>query len=102
MLIFEVNLYDNATRSRLNAEPERIMAFEGIRNLTPVVGSGLVALERGAAGQPRRRGRAAVEDWLAKHPEWFEPDPEAPRVEPSIARRDAPASRDAVAAAPAE
>lgn len=80
VLIFEVNLYDNATRTRLNAEPERIMAFEGIRNLTPVVGSGLVRSREEQLANLAAEGARLVEDWLARHPEWFEPDPEAARV----------------------
>ncbi len=80
VLIFEVNLYDNATRARLNAEPERIMAFEGITNLAPVVGSGLVRSREDQLANLAAEGARLVEAWLARNPDWFAPDPEAARV----------------------
>ncbi len=80
VLMFDVNVYDNATRARLNDAPERITAFEGIRNLTPVVGSGLVRSREEQIANLAAEGARLVEAWLARHPEWFVPEPGRPRV----------------------
>lgn len=105
VLIFEVNVYDNATGQRLNDEPKQITAFEGIENVAPIVGSGIV---RGAEDQLANlaaSGAIQVERWLAENPDWFTPEPGQTRVRIDRAQLDARAEaaiRDSMAtAAPA-
>ena len=89
VLIFEVNVYDNATGQRLNAEPKQITAFEGIENVAPIVGSGIV---RGAEDQLANlaaSGAIQVERWLAENPDWFTPEPGQTRVRIDRAQLDA-------------
>ena len=100
-LIFEVNVYDNATGQRLNAEPKQITAFEGIENVAPIVGSGIV---RGAEDQLANlvaSGAIQVERWLAENPEWFTPEPGQTRVRIDRAQLDARAEA-AIASSMAE
>ena len=89
VLIFEVNVYDNATGQRLNDEPKQITAFEGIENVAPIVGSGIV---RGAEDQLANlvaSGAIQVERWLAENSEWFTPEPGQRRVQIDRAQLDA-------------
>lgn len=103
VLIFEVNLYDDATQTRLNAEPYRITAFEGVENLAPVVGSGLVRSKEEQLSNLAAEGARIVERWLTRNAVWFAPDPEAARIpydpaegraqaDAAIAAREAPDS----------
>ncbi len=80
VLIFEVNIYDNATRTRLNAEPYRITAFEGIENFTPIVGSGLARGKEKQLANLAAEGARLVERWLVSNRAWFAPDPATSRV----------------------
>ncbi len=97
IMIVDVTVFDNATRQKLNDEPFRITAFEGIENTAPIIGSGLA---RGAEAQLVNLSEQValqLEDWLREHPEWFEPEPGQTRVpfDPATAR--APAASGAVA-----
>ncbi len=81
VLLLDVNIFDNATRARLNDEPKRIVAFEGLENTRPLVGSGLT---RGKAEQLDNLTFSAarkIEAWLRENPDWFEPKPGRERVE---------------------
>ncbi|MBJ3763577.1 hypothetical protein ILP92_12545 [Maribius pontilimi] len=80
-LIFEVNIYDNATQARLNDKPKRITAFEGLQNTAPLIGSGLA---RGKDEQLQNlvtEGARALENWLRQNPDWFTPKPGSPRID---------------------
>ena len=81
VLIFEVTVYDNATRQKLNPEPHRITVFEGLRNIAPVIGSGIARDKEAQLENLAAEGARAVEAWLRDHPEWFTPDPGAQRIE---------------------
>ncbi|SEM96216.1 hypothetical protein SAMN04488012_1102 [Palleronia salina] len=80
-LIFEVNVYDNATQQRLNAKPHRITAFEGVENIAPIVGSGLVRGKEEQLENLATDGARALENWLIRNAEWFTPEPGQTRVE---------------------
>ena len=80
VLVIDVNLFDNATQERINEEPKRIFAFEGIENVRPVVGSGLTRDAREQLDNLTHTAARQIEDWLRENPQWFEPDPSAPRV----------------------
>ncbi|WP_375263207.1 hypothetical protein [Palleronia sp.] len=89
VLIFEVNIYDNATGQRLNAEPKQITAFEGIENVAPIVGSGIVRGPEEQLANLVAAGAIQVERWLAQNAEWFTPEPGQKRVEIDRAQLDA-------------
>ncbi len=80
VLFIDVNVYDDATGQRLNDRPERITAFEGLRNVAPLVGSGLVRDKDAQLQNLASEAARGVEAWLRRNPEWFVPDPGAPRV----------------------
>ena len=81
ILMFDVNVYDNATQERLNDKPHRVQVFEGLENIAPVVGSGLARGREEQLGNLVGQGAAAVEKWLLENPEWFAPKPGQRRVE---------------------
>lgn len=80
VMILDVTIFDNATQKKLNEEPERLYAGEGLKNAVPILGSGYV---RSAEEQLENLSISAakqIEDWLKEHPEWFEPKPGQVRV----------------------
>ena len=79
-MIIEVNVFDNATRAKLNAEPEQILVREGFRNVAPIVGSGLVRDGEAQLENLSFEAAAAIQDWLLDNPEWFAPKPGQVRV----------------------
>ena len=88
-LIFEVNIYDNATQARLNDEPKRITAFEGLQNTAPIIGSGIARDKDAQLQNLVTEAARAVENWLRRNPDWFTPKPGQPRVAFDRARLDA-------------
>ena len=71
VMILDVTVFDNATQEKLNAEPKRIFAGEGMRNAVPFLGSGNVRsvelqLENLSASTARE-----IESWLRENPDWF-------------------------------
>lgn len=89
VMILDVTVFDNTTQAKLNDEPKRFFAGEGLRNAVPFIGSGLVRsadvqLENLSASAARQ-----IEDWLNENPEWFRPRAGQIRV-PYDARVDAP------------
>ena len=94
IMIVDVTVFDNATRQKLNAEPFRITAFEGIENTAPIIGSGLA---RGAEAQLENLSEQVavqIENWLRENEAWFEPEPGQTRVpfDPATARPPAGAA----------
>ena len=79
-MIVDVSIFDNATQERLNEKAKRINTGEGLRNMVPIFGSGIVRsadeqLENLSANVAR-----GIEDWLKDNPQWFEPRPGQVRV----------------------
>ena len=81
VLMFDINIYDNATRTRLNDAPHRIQVFEGIENIAPVIGSGIARGREEQLANLAAQGALAVERWLQENPDWFAPTPGEVRVE---------------------
>ena len=81
VLLIDVNVFDNTTQARLNEEPERIVAFEGIENAVPVLGSGLTRSKEEQLENLAFSAALKIEQWLRETPQWFEPEPGAQRVE---------------------
>ena len=81
VMIFEVTVFDNATGERLNEEPFRITAFEGLENSAPVVGSGLVRSKEQQLANLAAEGARILHNWLIEHADWFTPEPGQERTE---------------------
>ncbi|KKK98214.1 hypothetical protein LCGC14_2644980 [marine sediment metagenome] len=90
VLIFDVTLYDNATQQKLNEQPFRITAFEGLQNTAPVIGSGLARSKEEQLANLAVEGARSIQNWLRRNPEWFTPDPTTPRTPFDRAQRAAP------------
>ena len=89
VMILDVTVFDNTTQKKLNEEPERIFAGEGLKNAVPFIGSGYV---RSADAQLENLSASAarqIEEWLRANPNWFTPRPDQVRV-PYDASVDAP------------
>jgi hypothetical protein len=94
IMIVDVTVFDNATRQKLNPEPFRITAWEGLENTVPIIGSGLA---RGAEKQLKNLSEQVavqIENWLKENPQWFVPEPGQTRVpfDPATARAPAGAA----------
>ncbi|MEL7026101.1 MAG: hypothetical protein AAGO57_02575 [Pseudomonadota bacterium] len=86
-MIIEVNVFDNATKQKLNAEPKQMIVREGIENAAPVVGSGLVRDKDAQLENLSFQAAVAIQEWLLENPNWFEPVQGQERVEfPASAR----------------
>ncbi len=81
VLLLDVNLFDNSTRARLNEEPKRIVAFEGLENSRPIVGSGLTRGKEEQLDNLTFSAARQIEDWLRENPDWFTPEPGQVRVD---------------------
>ena len=80
VLILDVTLFDNATQTKINEEPHRITAFEGLENTVPIVGSGMVRTGDEQLENLATQAAVQIENWLRANPEWFEPEPGQERV----------------------
>ena len=98
VLVITANVWDDATQTKLNPEGEQFTVFEGMSGET-VIGSGLTRTKRKQMEVLSYNAVKRVEDWLAKHPEWFPTDGSLPV--PLPAEGEAPAAPAAVPAATA-
>ena len=80
VLLLDVTVFDNATRQKLNEEPKRIVAFEGLRKTVPLLGSGLTRSGDEQLRNLAEQAAVRIEEWLRDNPEWFVPEPGAERV----------------------
>ncbi len=78
-LLIDINIYDNATRQKLNDEPARLRATEG--KWTPIIGSGLARDADAQLLNLSNQIAIQIENWLKRNPQWFEPKPGRERVE---------------------
>lgn len=79
-MVFEVFAFDNATQSRLNEEPNRIIVSEGLDNSVPILGSGLTRTPEEQLANLVENAAIQIEDWLIENPDWFDPKPGQVRV----------------------
>lgn len=79
-MIIEVNVFDNSTRAKINEEPKQFLVREGIENMAPVVGSGLVRNADAQLENLSFQAAIAVQEWLLENPDWFAPKPGQVRV----------------------
>ncbi|TRD15409.1 hypothetical protein [Palleronia caenipelagi] len=80
-IVLEVNVYENATQTRLNPETKRIIAMEEAKNYTPLIGSGLVRDGNAQLQSLSRSAAVQIENWLRSNPGWFTPRPGRTRAE---------------------
>jgi hypothetical protein len=87
-MIVDVTVFDNATRQKLNAEPYRITAFEGLENTVPILGSGLARNAEKQLENLSAQVAVQLENWLRENAQWFVPEPGQTRVpfDPATAR----------------
>jgi hypothetical protein len=79
-MVIEVNVFDNATRQRLNAEPHRMVIGEGFDKTVPVLGSGLTRMREEQLANISANAARQIEDWLRENEAWFTPKPGQVRV----------------------
>ena len=79
-LMFEVTVYDNATQQKLNEKPYRIIAFEGLQNTIPVIGSGLARSKEEQLENLVGEGARLVQNWLRGNAELFDHPADQPRI----------------------
>lgn len=72
-MIVDVTVFDNDTREKLNDEPFRIIAGEGLQNAAPLIGSGYVRSAEDQLGNLSKEVAKAIEAWLRDNSEWFAP-----------------------------
>lgn len=89
VMIVDVTVFDNNTQQKLNEEPKRITAGEGIRNAVPLIGSGYVRSADEQLANLSEGVARGIENWLKENPEWFAPRPDQVRV-PYDVSTDAP------------
>jgi len=86
VLVLTVNIWDDETGEKVNAEEKALTVFEGASAET-IIGSGLV---RGKAKQMEvlsNNAAKAIQDWILENPEWVglppltQPDEEAPETD---------------------
>lgn len=80
VMIIDVTVFDNSTQKKLNEEPERIIAGEGLSNMVPVLGSGYVRSPEEQLENLSVAAAKKIEEWLREHPEWFAVQPGQVRV----------------------
>jgi hypothetical protein len=90
VLVLSVNVWDNATRSKINVEPGQLTVFENL-GLTgeSIVGSGITQSKDEQMKNLATSAARAIERWLEENKDWFSPDPavrEAARAEAAVAR----------------
>jgi hypothetical protein len=82
VLILAVNIWDNETRERLNAEPIRVTAFEALNTRVPILSSGLVNSKEEQLENLSISAALQIEQLLRDNEAtWFAPKPDRVRVE---------------------
>lgn len=99
VLLLAVNVYDNRTGQRLNADPHRLTVYESTTGGSAVLGSGLTRGREEQIAGLSANAAEALEDWLRENAAWFDREPVAgePVPFPAAADPDAP---DTPAASP--
>jgi hypothetical protein len=80
VMLLDVTIFDNSTQAKLNEKPKRIQAGEGLRNMVPLLGSGLVRGPEEQLANLSAEAARKIEDWLKENPDWFIPKPGQQRV----------------------
>lgn len=101
VLLLALNVWDNATQERLNEEPIRITAFEGLNTGPPLLPSGLVKSKEEQLENLAISAAQEIERVLREYEDtWFATKPDRTRVEFSPASAE-PAAAGAATVEPA-
>lgn len=75
-LVVSVNVWDNATGQKINAEPGQLTVFERLgMSGEGIVGSGLTQTREEQMANLARNAAQAIERWLVERKDWFSDDP---------------------------
>lgn len=103
VLVVEVRIWHDATKTQLNAEPKRLIVFEGTSGET-IIGSGLTRTKAEQIKVLSYNTAKQIEEWLVKHPEWFpatgDPVPEPRKPDDAAATTTTAPATDAITATP--
>lgn len=90
ILVFTVNIWDDAKQAKLNKKPKQITVFEA---LTPgsLVGTGYTETRKQQMASLARSAGRQIENWMVRNPDWF--------IHPDLAAPDTPA-KDTTAVTP--
>jgi hypothetical protein len=105
ILLLAVNIYDNRTGQRLNADPHRLSVLEGTSGGSILLGSGNTRTKEEQVQGLSERAAEALESWLRENIAWFERPPvegEPVAFPPETAAGTPPAATAVPAAAPAQ
>lgn len=93
VVVFTVDVWDDALQRPVNAEPKRFTVFEGISGST-LIGSGLTKTREQQMQTLSENAARKIADWLVENKAWFTPE--------AVAARTAlpPLAKSAVAAPP--
>jgi len=69
VLVLSVNIWDDASQTKLNAEPKQLIVFEGVSGNT-IIGSGLTQNKKKQMVKLSDNAAKAIQDWILETPEW--------------------------------
>jgi hypothetical protein len=75
ILLLAVNVYDNRTGQRLNADPHRLSVLEGTSGGSVLLGSGRTRTREDQIEGLSLNAAKALEDWLKENRAWFDREP---------------------------
>ncbi|WP_157946956.1 hypothetical protein [Thalassobius sp. I31.1] len=70
VLAITVNVWDNETQQKLNAEPRRFSVFERTSAET-IIGSGLTQSKSVQLQNLSRNAALKIQNWILEHPDWI-------------------------------
>lgn len=70
ILVITANVWDDAARTKLNAEGKQITVFESLSGET-VIGTGITRTKQQQMDALSYNAVKRVEDWFLQNPEWF-------------------------------
>jgi hypothetical protein len=79
VLVVTANIWDDAAALKLNEKGEQLTVFESLSG-EGIIGSGLTKTRERQMEALAFNAAYAVEQWLLKHPEWFETTQVSPRA----------------------
>ncbi len=75
-VVVTVNIWDDATQTRLNTEEKALSVFEGISGKS-IIGTGLVMTRDQQMELLANNTAKAIQDWILQNPEWIGLPPRA-------------------------
>ncbi|MCU0908916.1 MAG: hypothetical protein MUF73_16105 [Rhodobacteraceae bacterium] len=101
ILLLAVNVYDNRTGQRLNADPHRLTVYESTTGGSAVLGSGLTRAREDQIAGLSANAAEALEAWLKENAAWFDREPVEGEPVPYPAAAATPAGATPAATTPA-